>query len=119
MAQGYDACGAHETRPDSDCYCRGEAVANRSKDNPAALGSEFEAAALRRCGEPQAVRVTQYDRCMQVYGAFVEGRRLAQAEAYCGCVAGYAVAHWRQRPLPQLRMDGIAACQRLPGRQAS
>jgi hypothetical protein len=116
LAQGFAACADRPGRPDANCYCQGEAAANRSQAMPAALDSELAPLAERRCAEPQALRLSQYERCIEVYGAFVDGERLARAERYCGCVADYAVRNWRQRPLAALRMDGIEACQSAAAR---
>lgn len=109
----YEACEADGGRADVNCYCQGEAVANRAKVAPAALTSELERPAERRCGEPQAIRLTQYDACIQLYGAFVDGARRERAERMCGCVASHIVRHFRDLPLPQLRTRGIDVCLKL------
>lgn len=110
LAGTYQACAADAGRRDVDCYCQAEAAANRSKTAPAALTAELEVPGARRCSQPQAVLLTQYDRCIQVYGAFVDGPRRERAERLCGCVAGHVVRHFRELPLPLLRTRAIDAC---------
>ncbi|MEQ9643434.1 MAG: hypothetical protein RIM84_25670 [Alphaproteobacteria bacterium] len=106
----YGACTADAGRRDVNCYCQGEAAANRGKADPAALTGELETPAERRCTEPQAIRLTQYDTCIQLYGAFVDGERRKRAELLCGCVASHVVRHFRELPLPLLRTRAIDAC---------